>query len=147
MKDDKLVCRFAHIIREAENLSNEPEQLFYYINRNNSDTMTICIEINAPEKILDETIKSALNDEKLAEKVFYTPAYYDQLSRREALLRKPDIASTCMECGKHIEPCEERFPDYTANSKQVRCKRCCFREIEKWIKQQEEDDDIDDTDK
>jgi DNA-directed RNA polymerase subunit RPC12/RpoP len=150
MTDNKQINRFAHLLREAENLSStNDEHLFYYINRISADKMVVMIEVGASESIIDETIKTALTEEKISEKVFYTQAYFDQLARMEALRRKPDCATICMDCGKHIQASEERFPDYATKTAQVRCKRCCFKEIENWMKQQdEEDDDIgDDTDK
>lgn len=141
MKDDKLINRFAHLIREADNLSNvQNEQIFYYINRVTPENMTICIEVSAPESVLNETIKTVMNEEKEAEKVFYSQGYFDHIARLQALQCKADIMSICMDCEKNIQIGEERFPDYATNSKQVRCQYCFYRNMEGWMQPKREDD-------
>lgn len=133
MNKNKLVNRFAHIIREADNLSllQEEHALFFYVQRTALDKMVLMVEIEAPEEVLDDAIKTALSPQQIAEKVFQTQGYYEHLSRKEALQRQPGVASICMDCGKLIEGGEERFPDCDTN--QVRCRECFLQEMETWM--------------
>ena len=133
MNNSKLVHRFAHIIREADNLSmlQDEHALFYYIQRVALDKILLTVEIEAPEEVLNDTIDAALSPKQIAEKVFFTQGFYDHLSRKEALQRRPAVASICMDCGKLIEVGEERFPDH--DTKQVRCRECFLKEMDIWM--------------
>ncbi|SMC92414.1 hypothetical protein [Sporomusa malonica] len=89
MNKNKLVNRFAHIIREADNLSmlQDEHALFYYIQRVALDKMLLTVEIEAPEEVLNDTIDTALSPQQIAEKVFQTQGFYDHLSRKEAIAK------------------------------------------------------------
>ncbi len=140
MNKNKLVNRFAHIIREADNLSvlQDEHALFYYIQRVALDRMLLMVEIEAPEEVLNDTIDAALSPQQIAEKVFHTQGFYDHLARKEAVQRRPAVASICMDCGKFIEVGEERFPDY--DTKQVRCRECFLAEMDIWMHGKQDSD-------